>query len=44
MAHLLHDAYDWYTDLIDNRSGELSSVLFLFVLCVKDPYQKFVQQ
>ena len=22
MAHLLHDVYDWYKDLMDNRSGE----------------------
>jgi elongation of very long chain fatty acids protein 7 len=22
MAHLLHDVYDWYRDLMDNRSGE----------------------
>lgn len=47
MAHLLHDVYDWYKDLMDNRSGEangnLSSrkVFFnLFVFLFADPRVK----
>lgn len=26
MAYLLQDVYDWYSDLIDNRSGKLTFV------------------
>lgn len=30
MAHLLRDLFDWYHDLMDNRSGEINQ-LFLSI-------------
>ena len=35
MAHLLLDVYDWYTDLMDNRSGELEGIEALALIAMR---------
>lgn len=46
MAYLLRDMYDWYTDLMDNRSGEINLLYplkFFFFCCDhKRNYHKLV--